>query len=794
MAVQGTTTPQPTMGLTSAEVSDRVARGLTNDVPEASTRTVAEILRANIVTRFNLLLGALLIVVLIVAPLADALFGLVLIGNTLIGIIQELRAKSALDALTLLNAPKATVHRDGSESTIGVSSVVLDDVLELRPGDQVVVDGEVVAADGLEVDESLLTGESDSVDKLIGEQCLSGSFVVAGRGLYRATRVGKDAYAVRLTEEAKRFTLVRSELRNGVDAILRVLIWAIPPTIVLLAWSQLDNSDSVREALRGAAAGAVGMVPQGLVLLTSIAFAVGVVRLARRKTLVQELPAIEMLARVDTVLFDKTGTLTEGKLAVEEIVAFGDSLTATEAIGAIANADLAPNSTVGAIAATYPDPGWGVMDRKAFSSARRWSAASFGNGVTVVLGAPDAIGVSRGVSEQVEKRSAQGKRVLLAAATRQPIAGDSPPADLRPVALVVLSDRIRSDVADTLDYFDRQGVAAKVISGDHPATVAAIASAVGLTGDVVDGADLPSDIDELGEAMDGATIFGRVSPHQKRSIVAAMQKRGHVVAMTGDGVNDVLALKDADIGIAMGSGSPASRSVAQLVLLDSAFESLPAVVGEGRRVIANIERVANLFVTKTVYAFLLAIIVGIIGRPFPFVPRHLTLVGSVTIGIPAFWLALAPTGRRAARGFVRRVLRFAIPVGTLAAAATFAGYELAINEGVELVEARTVATIVLGATGLFALILVSRPITPTRRILIASMTFLLLVALGTGGGRSFFELQLPGATLTMAALGVVAVAGSIMFAALRGIGWVQHMPDLLTTDWWKRLRPNRSGD
>jgi cation-transporting ATPase E len=789
MVVAGAVASSPTQGLSSQDVRDRFAQGLSNDVPAAPTRTVADILRANILTRFNLLLGGLLIVVLFVAPLADALFGLVLVGNTLIGIVQELRAKRALDELTLLNAPKATVRRDGTTSVIPVSGVVLDDILLVQPGDQIIVDGSVVAAEGLEIDESLLTGESEPIDKSVGDECLSGSFVVAGRGLYRARRVGKDAYAVRLAEEAKRFTLVRSELRNGIDSILLVLSWAIPPTILLLAWSQFDTTDNVREALRGAAAGAVGMVPQGLVLLTSIAFAVGVVRLAKRRTLVQELPAIEMLARVDTVLFDKTGTLTEGRLAVEELVAFGDSATVIEAVGAVANADVSPNSTMAAIAAAYPDPGWAITDRKAFSSARRWSAASFGNGNTIVLGAPDVLGPSAEVARQVSQRSSRGKRVLLVATTRAPLRGDELPGGLRTVALVVLSDRVRPDVAETLAYFERQGVAAKVISGDDPMTVAAIATKVGLKGEPMDGADLPTDVDELADAMDATAIFGRVSPHQKRAIVAAMQKRGHVLAMTGDGVNDVLALKDADIGIAMGTGSVASRSVAQLVLLDGAFESLPAVVGEGRRVIANIERVANLFVTKTVYAFLLAIVVGFVGRPFPFVPRHLTLVGSVTIGIPAFWLALAPSARKAARGFVRRVLRFAIPVGTLAAAATFAGYEVAISEDLQLVEARTVATIVLGATGLFALGLVSRPFSPGRRLLIGAMTLLLFLALATEGGRSFFELNLPGPAMTLAAVGVVAITGSVMFASLRAVGWVQHMPDLLNAEWWRRQLP-----
>ncbi len=780
-------------GLTAEEVAQRIERGQVNAIPSGPSRTVGDILRANIITRFNLLLSILLIVVVLVAPIQDALFAVVLVVNTAIGIVQELRAKRTLDRLALLSAPRARVLRQGRVMDLAVGEVVLDDVLRLEPGDQVVVDGEVLTAQGLEINESLLTGESDPVLKQPGDNCLSGSFVVAGSGLFRATKVGRDAYAVSLAEEARKFTLVKSELRRGIDVILAIVGWLIPPTVALLVWSQLEATDSVKEGLRGAVAGAVGMVPQGLVLLTSIAFAVGVVRLGRRKTLVQELPAIEVLARVDVVCFDKTGTLTEGRLVVEDLITTESGADPVEPLGALAAADPTPNATLRALAEAYPaPPGWEPRELVPFSSVRRWSGASFPGRGTWVLGAPDAIGVPPHMVARAEKEAADGRRVLAVGWTNRALDGGRLPTPLQTAGLVILGDRIRADVADTLRYFADQGVHAKVISGDHPATVSAIARRAGMSGAerAIDGGSLPEDPQELAEALESHTVFGRISPHQKRKMVAALQNRGHVVAMTGDGVNDVLALKDSDIGIAMGSGSSASRAVAQLVLLDGAFDSLPAVVGEGRRVIANIERVANLFVTKTVYAFLLAVAVGIIGRPFPFVPRHLTLVGSVTIGIPAFVLALEPSVRRAVTGFVGRVLRFALPTGAVAAAATFAAYELARSEGASLVEARTTATMVLAAVGLFALVTVSRPLTTARKWLVSGMTGLFLLVLATPGGREFFELDLPRPAIVLSAIGIVAITGTVMYAALRAVGWAQHVPELLAEpgrwDWLRK--------
>ncbi|MDQ3781871.1 MAG: HAD-IC family P-type ATPase, partial [Actinomycetota bacterium] len=447
-------------GLDPGEVRQRVNAGLVNIAPDGPSRTTGEIVRANLVTRLNLLLGALLVVTLVVLrEPRDALFGIVLVANAAIGIVQELRAKRTLDRLELLTAPRARVLRAGELTEIAVEALVVDDIVELRSGDQLAVDGVVVAARGLEINESLLTGESDPVGKQPGDRALSGSFVAAGWGRYRVTHVGGEAYAAKLALEAKRFTLVRSELREGIDWILGAIGWAIGPAIALVAWSQTRTDQTFHDALRSAVTLAVGMVPQGLVLLTSMAFAIGVIRLGRRNVLVKELPAIEGLARVDTVCFDKTGTLTEGRLAVNEIVLFnsdsdGNSADPGPVLAELAAADPDPNATMAAIAATYPNgPDWSAISSTPFSSARKWSGTAFAGHGTWVLGAPDVIApTDAAVSAYAREASGAGQRVLLLARGDGPL-GTALPDDLEPVALVVLGDRIRPDASETLRFF-----------------------------------------------------------------------------------------------------------------------------------------------------------------------------------------------------------------------------------------------------------------------------------------------------------------------------------------------------
>jgi cation-transporting P-type ATPase E len=738
-------------GLTEAEVDDRRRRGLGNDLPDTSSRSFGEILRANLFTRFNFLLGGLLAVILVVGPLNDALFGIVLIANVLIGVIQEVRAKRTLDRLSILSAPRARVVREGREREMAVGEVVLDDVLELRPGDQVVVDAEVLVVSGLEVDESLLTGEADPVPKAVGDEVLSGSFVAAGSGYVGATRVGAEAYAVKLAADAKRFTLATSELRSGIDRIIQLISWAMVPTAVLLLISQLRSHEDWREAASGTVAGVVAMVPEGLVLLTSVAFAAGVVRLGRRHALVQELPAVETLARVDVLCLDKTGTITEGDIRFVglEPVAEVPEQEVNAALVALAGAEANPNATLRAVAASVepvspapPAPEHVVP----FSSARKWSGVTVPGGPSWLLGAPEVLAPDAGVDDRVAAHAEKGERVVLLARSSRSLAADALPDDVAPVALIVLADGVRPDAPQTLAYFAEQGVTLKVISGDNPVTVAAVAQQAGLPDAhrTFDARHLPEDEAQLQAVLEEHAVFGRVQPHQKRAMVRALQAAGHTVAMTGDGVNDVLALKDADMGIAMGSGSSASRAAAQLVLLDGSFATLPAVVGEGRRVINNIERVANLFLVKSTYSMLLSLAVGVAHVPFPFLPRHLTLVGSLTIGIPAFFLALPPNDRLARPGFVSRVLHFAVPAGALAAVVTFTAYALARGPlDLELDEARTTAALVLVSVGLVVLVRLAQPLTPWRAALVGSMIGAFALALLTPGGREFFALDLP---------------------------------------------------
>jgi cation-transporting ATPase E len=774
-------------GLTDSEVEARVRAGLVNDAPQSASRTVAQIVAANLLTRFNAILGALLVVVLVVGPIQDALFGVVLVTNAAIGIVSEWRAKRTLDRLTVLTATRAAVIRNGTHREISVSAVVIDDLVEVGPGDQFVADGVVEVAQGLEVDESLLTGESEPVAQPAGAEVRSGSFAVAGARWSRGTRVGAEVYARRIADEARAFRLVRSELRAGIDRILRYVTWAIVPAGGLLVASQVAHHHTPADAVRGSVAGIGSMVPEGLVLLTSTAFAAGAVRLGRRRVLVKELAAIEGLARVDVVCVDKTGTLTEPDLELAAVIPVrpypppgpapsGPGETPEHVLGALAAVDPAPNAVFRALAAACPAPaGWVPEATVAFSSVRKWSAAGFNGHGAWVLGGADVLSSATGPVPAADAEAAAGRRVLLLAHAPAGISGEALPADLRPEAVVVFEERLRPDAADALRFLAAEDVAVKVLSGDDPRTVAAVAGRVGLpaTGPPVDARSLPHDRDGLGAALESSTVFGRVTPEQKRAMVRALQARGHVVAMTGDGVNDVLALKEADIGVAMGAGSDASRAAARLVLLDNSFAAFPAVLAEGRRVIANVERVANLFVSKTVYALLLAITVGVARLPFPFYPRHLTIVSSLTIGIPAFFLALAPGGGRAPRGFVGRVLRFAGPAGLVAAAATFAGYALARSEpGTSLGEARTTATVVLFLVGLEILLILARPLTATRGCLITAMLAAFGVIMAVPATRTFFALDPPAAVVLLAAVGVAALADSLL-----EVGWqiVDHL-------------------
>ncbi|MFD7981405.1 HAD-IC family P-type ATPase [Streptomyces sp. NPDC059071] len=771
-------------GLTSAEVAERVARGEVNDVPVRSSRSTTDIVRGNVFTRFNAIIGVLWVIMLFVAPIQDSLFGFVIVANTGIGIIQELRAKKTLDSLAVIGEARPTVRRDGVSAEISTSEIVLGDLIELGPGDKVVVDGVVAEHDNLEVDESLLTGEADPVLKRPGDRMMSGSFVVAGGGAFTATKVGREAYAAQLAEEASRFTLVHSELRSGISTILKYVTWMMIPTAVGLVISQLVAKDNdFKNSVARTVGGIVPMIPEGLVLLTSVAFAIGVIRLGRKQCLVQELPAIEGLARVDVVCLDKTGTLTEGGMDVTELRTLNgaDQEYVRKVLGALGESDPRPNASLQAIIDAYPDAeDWRCTEALPFSSARKYSGAAFSEGdgenSTWLLGAPDVLLAPGDPSlADVDRLNEQGLRVLLLARTTRELDSPEVAQGATATALVVLEQRLRPDAADTLAYFADQNVAAKVISGDNAVSVGAVAGKLGLPGaaHTVDARKLPDEREEMARVLDDNAVFGRVTPQQKREMVAALQSHGHTVAMTGDGVNDVLALKDADIGVSMGSGSEATRAVAQIVLLNNSFATLPSVVAEGRRVIGNITRVATLFLTKTVYSVLLAILVVVSQVEYPFLPRHLTLLSTLTIGVPAFFLALAPNKERAKPNFVRRVMRYAIPAGVIAAAATFATYLLAraYYTGPDALDAETsAATLTLFLVSMWVLAIIARPYTWWRVALVAAMAGAFLLVLVVPWLQDFFALKLVGVTMPWTAVAIAAAGSAVLELAWRWVG------------------------
>ena len=807
-------------GLTSAEVQERVARGQTNDAPDPHSRSLGSIIKSNTLTWFNFLIGSMWVVMWFVAPFQDSLFGFVIVFNSLIGIIQEWRASRALAKLSVIGEARPMVRRDGADVEVRPAEVVLDDLVVLRPGDQLVVDGEVVSAEGLEVDESLLTGEADPVDKAVGDQVMSGSFVVAGSGTYVATRVGRDSFASGLTEQAKKFSQTRSELREDIAKFIRLASFLIPPVGLLLLISQLRANQSLDEAISGTIAGVVTMVPEGLVLLTSIAMAVAVVRLAQRKVLVQDLPAVEVLARVDTVCVDKTGTLTEPGMAVTDVQVLepggtaepslsdwpggtaGPSLSGSTSadvpavLAALGASEESPNPTLQAVAKAYPNPTWTMVEGIAFSSARKWSAATFTDHGTWLLGAPEVIlGTSDPhVLEQAERLASAGSRVLLVARS----VGEGPdiergPGQVQPVALVVIDQRLRPDARDTVQYFLDQDVAVKVISGDNPATVGAIAQQAGVPGAAhpVDARDFPDDPEALVAPIDDNSVFGRVTPSQKQAMVGALHKRQRTVAMTGDGVNDVLALKQADLGIAMGSGASATRAVAQLVLLDNKFSVMPRVVAEGRRVLGNIERVADVFLTKTFYATIISVFIGLSvlfslsangeSLEFPFLPRHFTLISALTIGIPGFFLALMPNTERFRPGFLRRVLTFAVPAGIICAASGLTAYLLILRSGEPIADARSGATIALFIAAFAVLVQSARPLNLLRFAVCAAMLVSFLVVLFVPWLSRFFAVYVAPEQDT-----VIAVVTGLVAAVVIAL-------TTLVTDRLRRATPGHPG-
>jgi cation-transporting ATPase E len=753
--------------------------GQVNAVPVAHSRTLTRILIHNLLTPFNVLLGGLLVAILIIGPLQDALFGLVLIVNTPIGLVQEIRAKRVLDRLAIVTAQRSTVLRDGEEQEIPSGAIVVDDLVLLRLGDQVPVDGDVIESASLEVDESLVTGESAPAVKAPGDRVLSGSFTVAGHGLIQATHVGTSSFGNLMATEARRFTRVRSELRHGIDRFLIGIGVLMVPVGAVLVLSQIAVSENTAEAVRSSVAGLVTMVPEGLVLLTSVVFAVAAVRFAKRGIIAQELASVEMLARADVICLDKTGTLTDGRMAVERVIPLNGSVP-HEALAALAAVNEDGNRTVAAIADAFPMGGEAAPQTVvAFSSSRKWSAVELPDQGTWILGAPEVLSTDTmpgSVHETAEQLAMHGARVLLVARAQGTVTAEAPPEALQPVALIELREHVRPDAAEIIEYYREQRIEVKLLSGDNPHTVAAIAGAVGVDvkGEPADGRTLPEDAEDLADVAQSTTVFGRLAPDHKRRLVHALQSRGHVVAMTGDGVNDVLALKAADISVAMGSGTSAARAVGRLTLTGDTFSSVPFAIREGRRVIANLERVATFFLTKTCYAIVLSLAVAIRAMPFPLLPRQLSLIGLLVIGLPAFALSFAPSAERARKRFVQRTLRFVIPAGVVAGAAAYVAFEVGRAGGYSLGGARTAATVVLLAVSVWIVARVSWPLRPWKIALLGVMVLASVVIFLLPLGQALYGVGLLPARAWVLCAAVSGGGIVVLECALRVAALVRH--------------------
>ena len=749
-------------GLTQQEAERKLAAR--PPAQPVSSRSYRSIVVANVFTVFNLILLAAGVLTLAFGDFQDALFLAILVANSAIGIAQEVRAKRTLDRLAALVAPAATVLRDGKPRQVGVAEVVEGDVVLLESGDQVVADGTLRRSDGLALDESILTGESEPVSRDPGEEVRSGSFAVEGSGVYDVTAVGERSYASRITGEARAFRHPRSPLERSINRLLFVLVGAVVLLGIALGWALYRRHTSIHDAVPTVVAAVVTLVPEGLILLTSLTFAVAGVRMARRGALAQQLNAIESLASVDTICFDKTGTLTDASLQVETLVpapGVEEGELAHE-LGRYAASAPSRNATLAAIgdhcAGAREEPGASVP----FSSSRRWSAVTL-DSTTYVLGAPELFPLGE-LQTLAEHEARAGRRVVAFGSADGAVTAATTPAIGQLLGLVVLGERLRADARQTVEFLQSQGVRIAVISGDRPETVAAVAAAAGIeAAQPLDGRDLPRDPVALRRLLDEHAVIGRISPEDKKRVVEALTANGRYVAMVGDGVNDVPALKAARLAIAQGNGSQMARAVSDLVLVRGDFSSVPALVAEGRKVLRNLQRVAKLFVAKSTFAVFLILSIGLTPQPYPLLPRHLSLAAALTVGIPAFFLALGPSeGRFRSERFLFDVGRFAVPAGTAAGLGVLASFIFARNVGrLPLAEARTIATTVLVLVGLYlilALEATSRPRAVAVGTLAGAMLVLYAIVVALPGTRSFFALTLPGAGGAFVALAGAALA------------------------------------
>ena len=748
-------TADPEKGLNLSQVKERQHHGWANDPVESPTKTVGQIVRENCCTFFNFIFIVLAALLIAVGSLDDLLFLLIALANTGIGIIQQLRSKQTVDKLNLLSAPRANVVREGNLMSVPAAQLVRDDVAELSSGEQIPADATVLSGQ-VQVNEALITGEADAIVKNPGDELLSGSFVVAGRCRARLDRVGADSYAAKLTLEAKKdVTVGKSEMMSSMDKLIRIIgILLVPIGVALFVKEYFFLERTAQEAVVSMVAALIGMIPEGLYLLTSVALAVSMIRLAQGKVLAQDMNCIETLARVDVLCVDKTGTITEPQMEVGEVVYLDEEKYAetvvTETLNAFYKVMESDNDTGRAMQKKFHGTStWHASQTIPFTSAAKWSAAVFPGHGSYVVGAPEFIMGQRysDLKEQVEPWSAKGYRVLLVAeydgVPDQQRGLD--PRRVSPMALTMLANRVRPAAPKTFRYFAEQGVAVKVISGDNPVTVAEVARQAGIEGadKYVDAATLQSDA-AIERAVRQYTVFGRVTPNQKRKLVRALQKEGHTVAMTGDGVNDVLALKDADCGIAMASGADAACHAAQLVLLNSDFSAMPKVVAEGRRVINNIQRAAALYLVKNIFSFCLSIISLFATVPYPVTPLQLSLLSAVTIGVPSFFLALEPNHSLVKGKFLGNVFRSALPGGLTDLIVVLGAEAFYLAFGFTTDELSTISAILLIVVGILVLYQVCKPFDWKRRVLwgaMAGSSAVTIIFFGPNFGLSPLEIQ-----------------------------------------------------
>ena len=750
-------------GLTDEQVNERIAEGKVNADENPNTRTYKQIIRENTLTFFNFLNLVLLVLVLLVGSYKNAFFVCIIIINTLIGIAQEIRAKKTIDKLAILTARKSVVIREGQKWTVPTEELVLDDVVCLKTGDQVPADARILEG-SLEVNESLLTGESDNLPKNEGDELFSGSFVTSGEACCQIIHVGKDNYAAQITSEAKEFKRHNSELKNSLNAILKVISIIIVPLGALLFYKQYYIvGDTFRDSVVSMVAGVLGMIPEGLVLLTSVALTLGALVLANKKTLVQELYCIETLARVDTLCLDKTGTITEGTMCVERVepyVSTGRVETAAtesepaespeaEAQGQVA-ADPAfgddintvmgnmmyvlkdQNATIDALRKRFPAKQDMTPEHVIpFSSDRKYSGAVFEEKGTYLMGAAQFLFPedNEELTEKCQAYAEEGLRVLVLAHSSQNAEGTELPEGLEPLALMLLTDVIREEAPDTLAFFDSQEVDLKVISGDDPVTVAAIARRAGLKNadSYVDATTLTTE-EELQDAVAQYSVFGRVTPQQKKAMVQALQSQGHTVAMTGDGVNDVLALKEADCSIAMAQGSDAAKNIANVVLLDSNFASMPHIVNQGRRVVNNIRTAASMFLIKTMFSVMLSLLTIFFGNAYPFEPIQMSLISACAVGIPTFLLAQENNYEKIDHTFLRHVFINAFPAAITITFCVFAVMLVCQNVYHSMAMLNTACVLVTGWNYMAALKTVYAPLNTYRKVIIYGMQFIFFAA------------------------------------------------------------------